>query len=271
MAKLFYGFIPLSGPKMVLVRGSMRVITGTQLLSKSLVLGVLKMLGGKSLVAMVMTIEIAVYLLYKVIRRDLRYYPVVKGAMSWVLTLFFRVVVKLVADFTAMIHFRMPLELGGSYWLFTMAYTQVSVFAALGAKSYYGAGEGEEGEIFTQERLILIAVVLSLLWMAAMGVLITCCEKEYRHTFYAKWTGSDYQRLRFEEGDDQTRMKIVTTVHRALWSGFEDQIRHWLESEWGNLHANKPHWFSEDIAKLIPVDLIPNIEEFSPSTRKKRL
>ena len=79
------------------------------------------------------------------------------------------------------------------------------------------------------------------------------------HTFYGRMTGRAYAKKRFVEGDDLTRMGIVTSVHRALWSEIEEEVGEWLGECWEELHSSKPDWFSEELVRKVPADLIPHM------------
>ena len=72
-ASMFYGFIPLSGKKMYAVKASMYLLSFCQLLGKAMQVVVLVQIGKKTLVAVIVS-ELAVYLLYKVVRNDFRYW-----------------------------------------------------------------------------------------------------------------------------------------------------------------------------------------------------
>ena len=50
--------------------------------------------------------EMAVFFVYKALRRDFRFVIAVEGAASWIGSVFHRLVCKLLVDFTALIHFR---------------------------------------------------------------------------------------------------------------------------------------------------------------------
>ena len=67
--KLFYGFIPLSGRRLILVKLSMYLLSFSQLLGKSLEVAVLIQIRGKAMAISVIGCEIGVYLLYKSLRR----------------------------------------------------------------------------------------------------------------------------------------------------------------------------------------------------------
>ena len=73
-SKLFYGFIPLSGKRLYAVKASMYILSFCQLLGKAMQVAVLMQIGNKTLVFAVLGCELGVYLLYKVVRSDFRYW-----------------------------------------------------------------------------------------------------------------------------------------------------------------------------------------------------
>ena len=72
--KMFYGFIPLSGKKQYAVKTSMYLLSFCQLLGKAMQVTVLMQIGKQTLVFAVLGCELGVYLLYKVVRSDFRYW-----------------------------------------------------------------------------------------------------------------------------------------------------------------------------------------------------
>ena len=72
--KLFWGFIPLSGNKLYAVKASMYLLSFCQLLGKAIQVAVLMQIGKKTLVIKVLGCELGVFLLYKVVRSDFRYW-----------------------------------------------------------------------------------------------------------------------------------------------------------------------------------------------------
>ena len=72
--KLFYGFVPLSGKKLYAVKSSMYLLSFCQLLGKSMQMSVLMQIGNKTLAFGVLGGELGIYLLYKVLRSDFRYW-----------------------------------------------------------------------------------------------------------------------------------------------------------------------------------------------------
>jgi len=98
--KLFYGFMPLSGIMLLLVKGSMYVMNFCQLMGKSIAVALLVQIGGKTLAIIVLICEMGVFLLLKVVRRDFRYWMSLPRGTSLFISVPMRVIMKVVTDFT---------------------------------------------------------------------------------------------------------------------------------------------------------------------------
>jgi len=75
--------------------------------------------------------EILLYLLYKLARGDILFWARVEGVAGVIVSIFYRVIVKVIADFSGCIHWRHPLELGGLAFTMSMLWAQIFPFVAL--------------------------------------------------------------------------------------------------------------------------------------------
>jgi len=171
-----------------------------------------------------------------------------------------------------MLHFRHPYELGGAYWLFNMAYTQLSIFIVLYARSTMGKMPGEETWLISSDDLQKIAITISGMWLVAILSLFKFSIKEFRHTFYQPTRGWEYNRALFDTGDNEYRMSIFTD-HPQYYMWYKKDIKEWLVKVWDELYEQNPVWFSEEVVKTIPLELIPAnkqqglLEDFEESGR----
>jgi len=67
-----------------------------------------------------MGLDIALYLAIKVMRSDFYYWIPASPLLEVLISVFLRVVVKIIADFTSIVHFRHPVEVGGAHWTFSL-------------------------------------------------------------------------------------------------------------------------------------------------------
>jgi len=158
--------------------------------------------------------------------------------------------------------------LGGAYWLFNMAYTQVNVFVVLafGSKTTTTA----TATALSNNDLKNIATGLTILWAVAILLLLKCVNKSYRSTFTSRWTSFAFIKKRFSLGDDFTKMTILTEVHPRVWTDIEKAMKDWLGEIWHELHHHRPAWFTDELIEQIPTQFIPHIDLEKKVERKRR-
>ena len=152
-----------------------------------------------------------------------------------------------------MLHLRYPYEMGGAYWLFNMAYTQVSMFVALSLGSMT-----KEAAISVSD-LGRIAVASASLWALSILMLVVFSENWFKHTFYQPTRAWEYNKTLFDTGLVEYRMFIFDD-HRKYYHWYEEQVKEWLGEVWNELHHTKPAWFTEEAIRSVPIDLIPHME-----------
>ena len=82
-------------------------------------MALLAMVGGQWVLIYLVS-DMGLYFVYKILRRDLWHWVPLQGAASVVESVLERLVVKVLVDFTGVIQFRAPAEMGGGYFAFNM-------------------------------------------------------------------------------------------------------------------------------------------------------
>jgi len=193
-----------------------------------------------------------VYLLQKVARGDFHYWMPLNGVFGLVVSLLVRVSVKTLADFTGVIHFRHPIELGGLYWT-------VNVFMALLASVasvwvYYEKGSGLAMEQSTAWTLVGL---LGGLWTASFGVFLVLMKKEFRSTFFSTELGKVRVMNSFLKSKDDATKALVLDDNKLLWVSIRPQVKEWVLERWPVWQTEKPEFFSEQFIAAVPLDMIP--------------
>ena len=85
--------------------------------------------------------NVVVFLVFKVARNDFLYWIRVKGAAGVAISFMFRVVVKVIVDFTGLVQMRHPYELGGAWFTASVVWAQILPFVAL---EFFFEGEKKE-------------------------------------------------------------------------------------------------------------------------------
>ena len=139
----FYGYVPNGTKKKVKVFVSMLLISVCQLSANALACA-LCTVESSTIVAFYLVGEVVLFLAYKLLRRDFAYWMLVYGFAGVVISTIIRIAAKTIVDFTAFMHDRHPVELGGSYFTFTHLSTPVVCFY-FGSR-YLAYMDSEEGE-----------------------------------------------------------------------------------------------------------------------------
>ena len=101
----FYGYVPSSSGKRTLLFVSMFAFTSAHVALRLFGTAILALFS-PFVTAAVLGGDVLLFLLFKFARNDLRYWLNVDGFLSWVITFLFRIVLKLMVDFTAMVQLR---------------------------------------------------------------------------------------------------------------------------------------------------------------------
>jgi len=268
---IFFGFVPLVGVRRKLLQVSMMTMSFSHLLTKCMTYSMLWR-AGKEVFLLIFGVDLLLYILYKFLRQDLSYFLRLDGKLRFFMSLFMRLVSKIVNDFTAMPHLRSPYELGGFYWCYSMIWSLATGLYALHI-SKEGEGEGEgEGESKGKEgidynTLEMICLSLWLLWAGSFASTILFCNPNFRHTFFNTKTSKMHSLDNFLHGDDESRMSIFTR-HESLWRPFAGQVKSWLNESWEMWYIEAPVWFNDHTIALIPEDMLPaGVEEMTAQKR----
>ena len=189
-----------------------------------------------------MCIDLLVFFLYKMIRRDLRHFLRLEGKLSVLMSVIMRVIAKFVNDFTAMPHLRHPHELGGFYWTFCLGWNLATTIYVLFIRGVGDVvvvnGEEEVKAGITDDMLNTAGQVLILIWLASVFATIGLSHKDFRHTFFNLKTGNIHMLDNFLHGNDEARMHIFTK-HENLWRPFADLLKTWLEENWDSWYESE--------------------------------
>ena len=112
----FYGYVPNSSGKRNIVFFAMILFTACHVSIKMIGVAMLAVVN-PLFVVVFLGGDLSVYLLIKAARGDLRYWMNLDGATSWIVSFLFRVIVKQLVDFTAIVHFRVSCALSRSFLL----------------------------------------------------------------------------------------------------------------------------------------------------------
>jgi hypothetical protein len=197
-----------------------------------------------------------IYLTYKVVRSDFYHWMPVDGHAGFFVSLLERVLVKVIADFTAVVQFRGPGEMGGLY--FTVNNGMGFVFCFVAIKIFFASDEmGMLNEGFALKALFGLLVFWA--FNAALGVSVM--KKEYRKTFVSSKTGCEWAQNKFLKGKNDFERSDMFTLSRKKWEPVSVEAKEWVQKNWWTWKEETPDWFTDVWIAKVPDDFIPEEED----------
>jgi hypothetical protein len=247
----FYGYLPSNPTKRSIIFVTMMLLSACMLVVRCMTIVMLGLLGSKW-VSLYVGADLGLYLMVKVLRGDFWYWMPLGGNVEIVNSILARVMVKVVTDFTSIVQFRHPNEVGGMYWMFGIVLTIGSLPVA----------------IILAEREDVAENVLKLAWRV-VGIFIPCTvvlfavfffniEKKYWGTFYSLQRGKDLAIKNFREGSDAVKAKCTFKYSKHHWKAIEEDVKTWVEANWDRWEEEKPKWFDVAMRARVPVEYIPS-------------
>ena len=255
MSPNFYGYIPDNATTRALVFLCLVGISGTLLLVKSTVIVLLYMLGGRW-VALYFGVDLGVYFLIKFANGDFSYWiaednPYLHMYMSVLL----RVVTKSIVDFTSIVQFRHPYEVGGAYWLFSVTASLVSL--PITGYIYEKSGQADEPVMRFVWNLCKVLLPSAVFFFFGFFKLI---NQDFIPTFFSTITGREQTVSQFlDSKEDFVKADAVCNVNRKHWMGvIDEEVEEWIRNNWEIWVETKPKWFTNATKARMPTHMIPD-------------
>ena len=249
----FYGYVPDKGSTRTSLFMTMVFMFSITLAIKVLgivIIGIVNM----RYMASYAVLDIGLFLIIKVFRDDFIYWLPLDCATSIWTSLLIRVIVKLVTDFTGVVQFRYPYEVGGAQWFFSHLTSITMLFVAWKL--------AEDSSTFTSKRLEelwWLSLVLTVLAGSLFIVFFLSINKGYIHTFFSLETGGQMTIRSFRtHEDDGLKAVALFDTNTALWKSIRDEMKEWVQQNWERWMDENPAWLDETMRLKIPPDVIPS-------------
>jgi len=174
----FYGYIPDGHRARLKVFLLMFVATIAHVTSTSVGMAMLITISPTSASLYVLA-SACVYLIYRVCRGDLHDWLPIKGKRGWVVSVAFRMLCKIIVDFTGLVQFLHPQEVGGAYY--TISLLQAQVMSVVFALLY--VDERAEDAVDADTVHMFVASV-PFIWACSYSMLLASIKKKYIETFF---------------------------------------------------------------------------------------
>jgi hypothetical protein len=246
----FYGYVPANPTKRSIVFGAMMFFSACMLVIRCMTIVVLGLLGSRW-VTLYIGADLGLYLLVKIFRGDFWYWIPVGGNVEVVNSIVCRVLVKVVTDFTSIVQFRHPNEVGGMYWMFGFVLTMGSLPVAITL-----AGRGDVADKVLRFAWRVVGIFIPCI-VVLFAVFFFNIEKKYRGTFWSFQRGKDLTVKNFQEGSDAVKAKYTFKYSKHHWEANEEEVKAWVEANWVRWEEEKPEWFDDAMRARVPVEYIP--------------
>ncbi|GMI32162.1 hypothetical protein TeGR_g11318 [Tetraparma gracilis] len=249
----FYGYIPDTASSRTLIFGCMIANGALLLLLRSVGTALLAMKGG-SYVVYYFACDMCLYFMYKIARRDFWHWVPLDGAASVIESFVFRLMVKVLVDFTGVVQFRGAGEMGGCYFSFNMI---MALAASLVSTHIYYASleEGKEAVMEEADAWMMVGGLSGgLICFEAAFLLLM--KPGFWGTFFSTQTGYQYVQSKFlREGDENK--KAVFKYNKKQWKSIRDDVKAWTMENWERWEEEKPEWFNDAWKAGVDDDMIP--------------
>ena len=250
----FYGYIPsdnsLRGRCFVL----MTLMSSLHNLSRSLGCAMLAISDANKVILFIGG-EIGLYLVFKILRRDVHYWIPVSFLIG---SIFARIVVKVIVDFTGCIHYRHPYEMGGLGFTISILWAQAFPFVAL---QYF---DGDMKDIMTG----FLAVSFTA-WLVLNIIFFCTIDLSYLNTFFGTKTAPQYTcELFITSKDDCQKFRAVFKNRIEYTKSIHGKVKEWVAENIDKWKRERPDWFK---IEKIPDELLPqDVLEAEGGAKRRR-
>ena len=237
------GIIPNSGRGGAFL--SVLLICGLQVLAKAFATALL-FVTDKSWLFYYICGDHALHIVYRIIRNDFIFFVPAPKVMSYLLFPIFRVVTKVINDFTGTPLTRLRLFMGGCYYLFNLITSQVSVFVAVYLyNNYADVAEGERK--ISAETLWAGSIALAAAWLINFLYFARfVAVPRLRHTLWNTLTGRQCVQEYFLMVESDEHKFHIFSNNLLLWkSEIGEDVKAWTFKNWATWKQEEPEWFKE--------------------------
>jgi hypothetical protein len=198
--------------------------------------------------------DLGLYLAVKMLRGDFWHWLRLDGKAEILSSIVLRVLIKSITDFTSIVQFRHPNEVGGLYWAFGFVLTMGSLPVAI-----------------TVAESVLTEKAISLAWtvvkyfipssLVCFAVFFFNIERTYWNTFLSTQRSKDLSMAYFLEGKSDSIKFEVLGTSRHHWVLIEEKVRDWVGENWATWEEEKPEWLTDQMKAMVPVEFIPTTGE----------
>jgi len=250
----FYGYVKNTNLERTSTFVVMMLLAAFHNLSRTIGTALLLAVSG-STTFVIMGAEMAFYIGFKVLRNDfVLWIPGLEGALMYIAALIVHVIVKVLVDFTGLIHCRGAKLMGGSLFTFSTVLGQILPFVAL---SLYSASTTVENKTNTHKMNIAL-IVQACCWGLSVIAFFGLIDSEKLWTFYGTTTGAQATIQTFRSSDDPAiKMNAIFSNHSSFTESIKDEVIAYMRDNWAEWERTQPAWFTPKFIASVGDEFIP--------------
>ena len=250
----FYGYIPDEPQKRLFLFTLMTLNGALLLIIKSIAYSLVALIN-KSWCVMFFVGDVGLFFTLKFAQRDFTYWLPIYGCVGLVLNIAMRWIVKIIVDFTAIVHYRHAGEAGGLYYTLNL----IAGFGfSLLAVYVYESNTIPAERVFAIEQIWTNMVFLVSSNVCLFVVFFFSINKKFRSTFFSTLTGVELSQQIFSKSKEDAEKSQIFRRHRGHWVDIEDDVKRWLHERWYLWMDEKPEWFTPALRAGIPEEIVPD-------------
>jgi len=197
--------------------------------------------------------ELMVYIVYKLMRRDFLCWMRVDGKLAVIISIFYRLLVKVILDYSGCLLLRLPNELGGFAFSVSMLWAQMFPFVAL---QLYTSEDENEDEDEMKDNVRIFLICSFALWLLLYIAFFALIKIKYVNTFFSTQTAGQYACEWFQTADDdQGRFGAAFYNRISFKKPIERDVKEWVANNIAMWKEIRPDWF---IVEKIPDEFLPD-------------
>jgi hypothetical protein len=260
----YFGYFPNQTLDRLKVAFILFVFTFSHLLIKIVACTLFASISGLLLLGIMMS-EMLVFLLYKVVRKDILWW-LDFGISQLTLSVIVRVILKVACDFTGFLWTRHPGDLGPLLWLLTILWNQAMCFVA----AYLYTLLGPDGS--TNNTLLVVLGGLEVVALLSLVAFFLTVDRRFSRNVFSVMTSQQYWRFHFLNAESDYARSILLNLHSSQHILVREEFKEWLESNWDRWQSDRPAWLNPSSLRSVPDELLPTsvVTEMRKAGKKRR-
>ena len=277
----FYGYVPDRASARTLIFGCMFVNSALLILIRSISIALVLLVKNKLWFVAYWLADMGLYFLWKLARGDFYYWMADSGLF---VACVMRIGVKVVTDYSCLLQFRHPQEIGGIYFTMNIGMALLVSFACVIIYSETNCDDSKDmdaakcdsNKMFTVGEIGSVVGGMGAVWLLVGGMFLLLMKREYRGSFFSMETGREFGRNFFiYGGTDELKAEIFKRNDKLWMWSMGPRVKEWVLESWWTWEEEKPAFFDDLFKASVPAHFVPEeataeVESLANSTTRRR-